>query len=228
MFTRKRTYGGQYKVNKGRYEVAQRKKKSWKKGSGVSTTGAFQTFKLREELGTYFSNHTASIGALGTDPCFYLLNGLVAGTSYNARHSPQVLNKSLEMNFTIFPGATQTAYRAVRCILLYDKQANGAIPPATSIINTDTVWGFIEPGFTDRFTVLYNEIIDVGPIALTEKPTSRNIYRKLSLQTSYDGEAATIADIETGALHFMIFGSVALDSTTQPSFAMSAKLRFVK
>lgn len=221
--SRKRNYGGQRK-----YVSTQTKKKTYKKGSGVSATGAFQTFRKRDELGTVFANNTVNVGLAGTDTIVYLLNATTAGSAYNQRSSPSILMKSVELNFGVYPGTSQVDHRVFRALILYDKQPNGAQPTDSFILNTDLAFGFIEPGLNDRFTILYSELFGVGPFDQQDKPEVRNVYRKLSLQSTYDGEAGNVGDIETGALYLVLMANNAVSGATQPVVRWSSKMRFVK
>lgn len=219
-----------YSVRKRVYapKTSSTKKKSYKKGSGVSATGAFQTFRKKEELGTVFANNNVNVGLPGTDTVGYLLNGMFAGTAYNQRSSPSILMKSVELNMGIYPGTSQTEHRVFRALLLYDKQPNGAAPTDSFILNTDLPWGFLEPGLNDRYTILYSELFGVGPTNNMCQPLTRNVYRKISLQTTFDGEAGTIADIETGSLYLFFIANSAVSGATQPLVRWSTKIRYMK
>lgn len=226
MYKRKRVYGGS-KASKKKYTGSVKAIK-YLKGTGVSATGPFQTLRLKEELGTFFSNNSAYVGLGGVDTCAWLLNNIIAGTSYNGRHSPSVLNKSIEINFSLMPGIGQITNRTVRIMLVYDKQANGTVINPAFLLNTDLPWGFLEPPLADRFTILYTELFQVGIYGVGEPGYARNVYRKCSLQTTYEGEAGTIADIETGALYFIAMSTTAISGSTQPVFELSSKIRFMK
>lgn len=224
MLGRKRCYGGKRKT------YSSSKKKVWYKGSALTATGPFQSRGKTEEYGTFNANGSGSVGLIGTDTIGYLLNGIVAGTAANSRIGEKVINKSIEINYWLIPGVTQTTFRNVRVMVIYNKLNNqsSAMPGASDFINTDSTTGFIEPQVQQKFTVLYNKMHNIGPSANSERGVAENVYRKISLDSVYVANSGTLADISGGALIFCIFGDNALSGTTSPSFQMSSKLRYIK
>jgi len=91
---------------------------------------------------------TAAIPAQWSTPV--LLNGLAQGTGASQRVGRQILIHLIRMRF--FGSSSQ----AVRFVLVYDRQSNGAAPSVTDIFESNTVASEINWSNRDRFDFVYD------------------------------------------------------------------------
>jgi len=151
-----------------------------------------------------------------------LLNGMAPGTSALTRNGQKIKCVSLTLNaFTTIAAAAQATL--VRCMLVLDKQPNGATFSTTDLLATNSVTSVRNIGNARRFVVLYDRRFSLS----VNGPAQANIsvFRKLSFHTEYNtGTAGTIADIQTNALFLFLQSS---EATLTPDFSYSFRLRFV-
>lgn len=107
-------------------------------------------------------------------------------------------------------GATSTG---LRCIILYDKQTNGALPAVTDVLTSDTIMAAQNLDNAKRFIILadfYPFDDQSEGMALAGNNGTGVMYKKyikMNLETMYAGNAGTIADIEMGSLIIMTNGN---------------------
>lgn len=170
----------------------------------------------------------ASVSTLGASPgtywCApYLINGTGTGAGATGRIGRKFLMKSMQLRYQGVVGQT------TRCMIIYDKQTNGALPSLADIFATAT-GGFAEfsammnPAYVQRFVVLVDEQID--PFYATDIPISRAVYRKINLETEYFSvSGGSITDIATGAL-YLVMAQQTSTSTPTPIGTFTSRIRF--
>ncbi len=72
---------------------------------------------------------------------FTLLNGIAAGTSLGERNGRHATLRSLQCRGIVRLKSTETT-QVVRMVIFYDRQANGAAPTATDLLDQDQVFSF--------------------------------------------------------------------------------------
>lgn len=143
---------------------------------------------------------TAFIGAM---------NIMAQGTSASTRIGQRILCKSIELR-GIFerenPATTTT--EDFRIMVLYDRQANGALPAATDILVTAAPTAFRNMGSTERFYCLLDEHIDISTPEGGRATLPYHKFIKINLPTVFNASnAGTIADITSGSLILFYVGN---------------------
>lgn len=128
-----------------------------------------------------------------------LLNGIANGSGGTERIGRKILIKSVQWRAIFQPAAPASQHRVV---IFYDKQANGAAPAITDIMETNAFTSPLRLGNSDRFVIISDEVTDSSQSS--SLTISDKVYTKCTLETSYIGTGGTIASIGTGAIWCMI------------------------
>jgi len=157
---------------------------------------------------------TTGVGAISD---YIPLNTCQQGPALGQRNGQKIRMKSLQLNisFVIDPsglvGAT-TGY-FFRWMLLYDKQANGALPSNAQLFYNTTAGETYESPLniagSKRYTILADRTVGVNVAGgSTNASTQHSVRRKFNLRnktvTYNSGNAGNITDINTGALHLVM------------------------
>lgn len=178
-----------------------------------------------------------------------MFNNLVRGTDASERQGRDILITSLEISGTILAGLHYLVVNRCRIILYVDHQSRGGVTGAHINLLLDTKGGttslmnaFPKLDNTDRFSIFYDEIIDLNqdPLALYFAPldaeehtvlvhTIRHRF-KLSLPVSY-ADDADVEDPPTGNTAFIRGNNIrmaCIKSEVEPSlvFNFTARIRF--
>jgi len=127
-----------------------------------------------------------------------ILNLLGNGAGPTARIGRKVTMKSLQMRFNAASGN-----QALRVLICYDKQTNGALPSITDVVtNINDFNALPNLGNNQRFVVLVDQIfISISNI----QAIAETLYRKINLDSEYFATAtSTIADMSTGSVFLMV------------------------
>lgn len=141
-----------------------------------------------------------------------LLNGTATGTDFTNRIGRKVCWKSF-----LITGLIQVQDAAVdanlwRIMVVYDSQPNGALPAITDVLTQATATAPMNLNNRDRFRVLMDKMGTLGyynaASGLADK-TSTMIrkYKRINLETIYDGTTAAIADIQSGSIFLLTIGT---------------------
>jgi len=114
-------------------------------------------------------------------------------------------------------------------MLVYDMQPNGVAPVITDILSASTSNAFMNLTNRDRFKVIWDRDVSLGPVdntsgtAYADRTQSlAKCFKPVNLEVIFGGTAATIGSIQTGALWLVTIGSVA--ATYQ--FSGAVRVRF--
>lgn len=167
-------------------------------------------------LDSYLQNYDV------TTTCYSLfLNGIATGSTINTRIANRI--KMLYLDFNLVT-TTSAAYGNYRCIIVYDRQSNGAAPTVADIYygsgaNPDT---FIYPApynvtTKHRYRILYDKHVqqwknNANPLS---GPYNQFMQKriKLNLPVDYTGSSTSIASIGKGALYALLI----CDNVVNPS-----------
>jgi len=156
-----------------------------------------------------------------------LLNGMQQGDTPSARDGRKITVKSIEIDGLV---KAVDEPNMSRHMLVYDKQANGAAPVVTDILDSSSVYGLRNLDNRSRFIILWDYKI---PLPMGEREVNNREYRKLkyykrhNLQTIYNsGNAGTIADISTGALYYLSISDTVLTAGAEPEESIQIRIRF--
>jgi len=193
-----------------------------------------------------------------------LLNNSLGGQDFNQRVGREVFNKHITIRGTIFPrrmgsnsGSFATQVQTTcRTILMWDNCPNGKlltledflVPVTDGTNNTFTSQSMINLNYRERFEVLYDRTVVLGPMSVvaTNAPdqvvySTGNgsvplyIHKKLRRKTVYLDQTAPVDPLEhmisSGALYLITLGNATVDEATGAytnggQLTMNSRLRF--
>jgi len=180
---------------------------------------------------------------------FSLCNGIRKGTDMYERIGRKIALKSLHVQGQIIStkvAGGQAAPLFARLLVVYDRNPAGAAPAATDLIQgvgstgttSNTAYDSINMNNRDRFIVLRDKRYVLPPygangVATTIAPVNTwNPAQDLvvnefvilkDLETVFNTDAAGVAEISTGSLYIITFGS---DGSQGYAFNHTARLRY--
>lgn len=161
---------------------------------------------------------TISTGATNDFTAPVNLNTVAVGPASTDRVGRKITMRSLYIR-GVYSAATASA--DLRVLVVYDKQANGAVPATNVILSgTPNFNSFQNLNNSDRFVVVADQIISQPQQAAT--PQYFQIYRKLNLDTLFLLDTNASNSIATGAL-LILFAD---DSANAQSITYSSRVRF--
>lgn len=195
------------------------------------------------------ANTSSTLTSAATPPTAISLNALSQGAAAFNRIGQKIILKSLRVRGTLSNSAT--AVQGVgRILIVYDRQANAALPVWTDVITATTAAGTASSTVRDgismanreRYRVLADEqlllpsvtntagvLTNVGALNSTDKnPTMWNFDRFIPLknmETHYNNvNGGTFADIQSGSISIFF----ACDPSSDGKWAMTwtSRLRF--
>lgn len=154
-----------------------------------------------------------------------LLNGVDDGIVPTSRIGRKITMDSITWKCDVRMAATTTGASALRYLIVFDKQPNGATATATDILNFDSITGLMNLANSKRFVVIsdktYNGIGTAGPQSMFDSN-----YVKLNLETEFnDNSTATITSITTGAVLLLQWQDGGLQVAT-PFNSLVSRVRF--
>jgi len=189
----------------------------------------FERKVIDTTVATYPINTTGSVT---------LLNGISTGDDFTNRDGRQVTAVSVQARGFItadLSGGGDVAAQMVRFLLVVDQQINGgALPTATTLLEEASGTSFNNLNNRDRFKVLHDSVLTLGPISRTATQSfsggssvhTIDVYKPCQIPVLYEGTAATIGSISSGAIYALFMGTTA--AGTADAFAvMSFRVRFM-
>lgn len=154
----------------------------------------------------------------GTSLAPTLLNGTIPGTQNYNRVGRKIALSSLQFKGYVYPEALATGYPnyAVRVVIVYDNQSNGAAPTWANVVlsqdnagtSSSAVFDCYNLDNRERFNILHDFTIACPAYNSTATTADNNSFlidefiNLHDIPTIYNaGTAGTIADIQTGALY---------------------------
>lgn len=141
-----------------------------------------------------------------------LINGASQGAGVSQRIGRTMMMRSIQCRISLrTPQIVTTAdpFNSMsRFMIIYDKQTNGAVPLASTVLSNVYTVGpvpihptaFMNLGNRGRFKIIMDEVRWVGyslPVA------NIYFYKKVNLETVFQSDGGGIADISTGGLFFL-------------------------
>lgn len=151
-----------------------------------------------------------SSGSLGTNAASWVYQNIfspVQGTGSSSRYGDKILAHSLQIS--LYVGANNP----YRIVFVYDRQPNGALPSSPLPMLTVASDAFKDPDYRERFVILRDFWIsnDSGSGTRSSDPRNNNFQRVLvklrNLPSTFNGNAGTIADCQTGSYFIMIYNA---------------------
>lgn len=159
-----------------------------------------------------------------------VLNAIPTGVAQSQRVGRQVYLKSLQLNVSLISQAA-TNGQQVRVVVLYDRQANGALPDRTWVFENSLpalpyTMKVRNNDYKDRFVVLRDKLFTVNPLTSQDNIVNYRDYIKIRYSTQYNaGTTGIIGDIVTGSLVIMMFSQNALGANN-PKGSYVARLNY--
>jgi len=182
-------------------------------------TKSKQATKKRKTSNLAFQKNTVSssnspekkdiLGALPTSPVIVsptfsaatLLNGSLQGAGAGQHIGRKTTMTSLFIRYDLHLQSTSTRGCQVRILVVYDKQANKALPAITDVLTSDNFNAPMNLDNADRFIILVDKL--TKPISINNNYNiADTIYKKMALDTLWDtgSNVGDVTDIKTGSV----------------------------
>jgi len=129
---------------------------------------------------------------------FSSLNPIPVGDGPSGRIGRSVTITSIQFMYNLDVHHTETNVVYMRFLVVLDKQANGAAPAYTDVMNASSALAYRNLDNADRFVVLHDKMTRYTPSALSSAgslrysgPTFMNIFRKCNIPIVYDNTATS-------------------------------------
>lgn len=146
------------------------------------------------------------------------LNGLLQGTNVTSRVGNKVTWMGIDIRMLAFPNATVSTPARLRVILVWNRQTNGALLPAPSLLQDSSAQVNIISPFNyvtrSRYKVIYDKVFVLhygGDQTDSRDARMINIKKKFKAKpsTEYIGTGNSISDIAKNSLELFIMSDVA-------------------
>jgi len=184
--------------------------------------GAIQLYGGRQEL-KYVD--TVISQDFDSTPVLTPLNLIAVGDDNTSRDGRQVTIKSVQIALSVNKIANGQN-ESIRCMLVWDNAVNSGAAPTTlgtildNAVVTDPTASFPKVDNAQRFTILYDSKIALGPFSSTatqsfaaDLPHRFDVYKRINVVTQYSGTTAAIGSIQNGGLYLITVGQLAAGST---------------
>lgn len=186
-----------------------------------------------EELGTKDVSGTAVASTTQINTLLFVPTR--TGNTYEDRHGDSTTIKTIRLRYTIkgpVAGATNVNAQWVRVVLYWDNQPNGAVPTLPLPFSANTVLSLMDPQYSYRFKILSDKrfYIAAGSWNLGNNDVCAQyeyFKNNLDLVSNYSGNAGTIADLTTGALHLFVCSDTAVVAGENPIVTFQSRVRFI-
>jgi len=151
-----------------------------------------------------------------------LLSGVATGTDFTNRIGRKVVFKSFLIQGLVNIQDNTVAANLSRVMIVYDTQPNGALPAVTDVLLASDATAPLNLNNRDRFRVLMDKryVTGVTDNTATQAIADRTVagplvkYKKINLETIFDGTTAAIADIQSGSIFLLTIGTATAGAAT--------------
>lgn len=203
-----------------RYPSARAAQYSQRMETPVPTRTSRPKRSVRRALTNKGADHIIDVSATGqvmnSTGNVVLLNGASRGDDIADRTGRRTKNVYVGVRARGYVTATTGTAQEHRVLLVYDRQSNGAAPAVTDILLSASPNAFYNFNNTYRFKILYDRKYTLGSAVDGQGPSTWGIKvnRNIRLDTIFNnGNAGTIADMQTGGLFLVYVGSNAAGVT---------------
>jgi len=204
----KRSYAGPQGSSKGfkkpKTRVAKKKKTLMQKVASMVNNIESKFLDLAPIPGTAIGNHLYPTAGF-----INVVNAVAEGDDNTQRSGRQVTNTSVLLRIPL----VTTGVGLARTMLVWDYQANGALPAVTDILQTANTVSPMNLNNRERFSIIFDEI---WPMGLTTSDNYNHLvtcYKKFEVKSIYSGTTGVIASMTTGALLLLTIADVQTDAT---------------
>ncbi len=165
--------------------------------------------------------------AISTTATILQLTNISQGDTGQTRDGLQLKVASilLRIRASVNESATKSS---LRCILVHDKQTNGAIYTTAAILRDVTITdAIVSPYELDnkfRFRILYDKVVNLVPSNDSAIQMIDYYKRDVEMRIRYSGNAGDITDIPSSSLSLLL---ISTEATNTPSVTAFVRIRFV-
>lgn len=153
------------------------------------------------------------------------LNAMAEGVTPVTHVGRHVNMKSIQFRWVGSLAPTTTGSSPLRCLVVYDKQTNGAVPATTAVVTVDEIQSPLNLQNNRRFVILADQEV---PCVGTQGPQSWDIkfFRKIDLPVEFnDNNSGSITDITTGGVYAFFWQEGQL-LVASPTSSFYSRIRF--
>jgi len=176
--------------------------------------------RTAEEL-KFLDTDIATTNVATTGTILGTLNQVPQDDGMSGRTGRKITIKSISVHGTVNSDAAVLIYSRCRCIVYIDKQANGAVATAATILQTTDIDSFRNMENIERYTFLYDKTFILQPQAVTAFTVGTGVTtamssrlapfrlnKKCNIPIIYDASAATgaIGTIRSNNIGMLFIG----------------------
>lgn len=202
------------------YRKRNYRKKTHKKGNLNKRVS-----KLEKEVGAIEKGEDTELQLISvtTTPSVTDIGTVAQGDDKENRKGDHITIDQVYGRFLIYRHASAASGTSdfVRVIVLFDRQANGAVPAYTDVVQSNNIMAYRVTSQSGRFKVLFDKMVHLNA---GEASRILEFYRKnLNERVSYTGTSGAITDISKGSLILIQWSN---QTTTVPDVNSNIRFRF--
>lgn len=156
------------------------------------------------------------------------LNDIQQGASVAQRLGNKIIMKSIAFKCELVASAT-TVVAGIRCMLVYDRQTNGAFPAIADLLQNQpaastTALSDINIANKSRFLIIRDQYFDIDVSSAQHHFFA--VYCKGRWETEFGASGNTIGDIKMGAVYFICYAVSSAGVGTIAIQNMKGRIRY--
>lgn len=206
--------------------------RSFARRRGPFRVGGFYGASVRSPAERKVIDTANAVYQVNTTGSVTLVNGVATGTDYTDRIGRRVNVTAIQMRgWLTYEGTSAAIGSLARVMLVEDMQPNGVIATPSDILTELRPESFMNMNNRERFKVHYDAQVALGPYDLSlgfGSPSVRSLkcYKKVNIPVVFEGTAATIGSISSGAIYLFVIGSLP-SGTGDVNLRATCRMRFV-
>lgn len=203
--------------------------------AGPFRTGGFYGASVRSPAERKVVDTAPAVYQANATGSVTLLNGIATGTDFTDRIGRRVNVVAIQARGLAFTETVALAGpQTIRMMIVEDMQTNGVAPTITDILKSASPYDFMNLNNRERFKVHMDKQVSFAPGSTTATQTyigTPNIhnwqfYKRCNIPVTFEGTAATIGSISSGAIYFVTIGSV-VSGTQDCNVAAAFRCRYI-
>lgn len=205
-----------------KYKKYKKGKSKYKKSNYGNTVRIIKKF-LNVEYKLIDVSQTAT--AISATPSVIQLTNCQQGDAITNREGNQIKITRILIRYTVTINSSATS-TFLRCILVLDRQTNGAQYTAGQLLQDVTVGDLVVSplllGNKYRFKILYDKVHRLQDVA--NQIVYKEIFKSVNLPIRYVSNNGDITDLTTNSLSFLICST---ETTNTPAVTFYSRVRFI-
>lgn len=163
---------------------------------------------------------------ISTTPYVTSLVNCAPGTEAYQRLGREIVLRSIDLKVNVTSQATSDVPQTCRVMITIDRDARGAVPNFSDIIESGVLMGNYELNNRKRFLTIFDDYLDLPPYSQGGFKTI--LFKKpLFLQTIFNaGDAGTIADVQENSIVLSMIGSETAVGGKYATLQGTCRIRF--